>query len=300
MKFLFILLLFSSLFYLGSFWYLRYRLQFNLHTHHNNSKWEKTENFSPTTEFVTTSDNKKIAYWYVPASEPKAVVILVHGYSNPGGKTAMIDQVEYLQKAGYSTALLDLRGYGESEGNRISLGVHEWKDIEAVYDHLRSLPENKDKKIGFLGVSMGAVSSIITAGQTGKGDFVIASVPYSNFDSLFSVQLRHENLTPTIFLPIMKQAAKTEISQDYQEFTAAKNIAKISAKTGSEVPILLMAATQDDVVNGADAKTLYDLANQPKEYWEIESRHDIHYFHPTEFEEQVLQFLEKYVAGDDK
>ena len=262
-------------------------LQFNVSTHHADAILTFTPESKPKTYFVTTRDNKKIAYWYFPVEKSRGVVILVHGYGNPGGKSAVFGQVEYLQKAGYSTALLDLRSYGESEGQQISMGVHEWKDLEAVYDQMKLLPENNNKKIGFLGISMGAVSSIIEVGQTGKGDFIIASVPYANFDSLFSAQLTREGVSPTLFLPLMKQLAYTEFGTEYQKFTAENYITRV------HVPILIIRALHDDVVKSEDAQVLYEAAAQPKTYAEIESRHDIFYFHPDEFKEVVLDFLQK-------
>lgn len=266
----------------------------NLHAHHDNLVLKNTSNFYPTTQFATTRDNKKIAYWYFPAQKSKGVVILAHGYGNPGGKSVMIGHAKYLEEAGYSTALVDLRAYGESEGDQITLGVHEWKDLEAVYDKMKALPENSGKKIGYLGVSMGAVSSIIAQAETGKGDFVIASVPYASFNTLFASQLQKKGLEPRIFLPFMQQVAYMELDREYQQFTAANHIQKITA------PILLMGATNDDVVNGKDAEKIFDLANEPKEYWEVESRHDIFYFHPEEFKEKVLSFLAKYGESNNE
>ncbi|OGE31797.1 hypothetical protein A2631_01545 [Candidatus Daviesbacteria bacterium RIFCSPHIGHO2_01_FULL_44_29] len=272
----------------GLFLYTWYRLHVKLNLHSENSKRSLPTGWETKTQFVLNTDNQKIAYWYFPNDKLKAVVILVHGYSVPGGKSQMLGHAEYLQEAGYSTVLLDLRSFGESEGKKITLGVNEWKDVEAVFDCIKSLPENKDKKIGFLGVSMGAVTSILATGKTGKGDFVIASVPYANFQSMFYSQIKAAGLPSTIFYPFMKASALVELGKDYEKFTPLAVIKNI------KTPILLISAQQDQDVNSQDAKVLYGLANQPKEYWEIDSHHDIFDEHPQEFKDKVLSFLQKY------
>lgn len=240
------------------------------------------------TEFVTNKDGQGIAYWYFKVSNPKAVVILIHGYNNPGGKVHMLGHAKYLFEAGYSTVLLDLRAFGESGGNKISLGVNEWKDVSAVYDVISKLPENKNIKIGLFGVSMGAVTAINTAGMTGKGDFIIASVPYADFRSMFNSQIKYAGLPPLIFYPFMRLSALIEMGSDYEKITPKEFISKI------EVPIFLIEGKQDVELNAQDTKYLFDKANEPKELWIADCGHDVFARFPEEFKQKVLVFLQKY------
>jgi pimeloyl-ACP methyl ester carboxylesterase len=68
--------------------------------------------------YINASDGIKLAYYYVPASQPAAVLIFIHGggaYSESG--------YQYLAKGlsgkyNVSVYLLDLRGHGNSEGPR--------------------------------------------------------------------------------------------------------------------------------------------------------------------------------------
>jgi dipeptidyl aminopeptidase/acylaminoacyl peptidase len=273
---------------LALFLYSWYILHIKVNLHSENSTINLPTGWVAKTQFVTNSDTQKIAFWYFPVERSKAVVILVHGYSIPGGKPQMIGHAQYLHDAGYSTVLVDLRSFGESEGDKITLGMNEWKDLEAVFDHIQSLPENKEQKIGFLGISMGAATSLVTAGETNKGDFVIASVPYADFTSLFRSQIAAVGFSPTIFYPFMKGAARIELGENYEHFTPSRLIKNI------QVPVLLISAKEDEVLNSEDARTLYDLANAPKEYWEVDSHHDIFYEHPQEFKQKVLEFLQTY------
>jgi alpha-beta hydrolase superfamily lysophospholipase len=282
------LLVILLLIILGLFLYTLYRLHEQLNFHSPAAKVDLPEGWDFQTQFVITVDHQKIAYWYFPVENSKGVVILIHGYSNPGGKTQMMSHARYLHDAGYSTVVLDLRAFGESDGNKITLGVNEWKDVDAVFDAIKALPENKDKKVGLLGISMGASTALVHAGITHKPDFVIASVPYADFDSLFHFQIQHAGFPSQLIYPFMQLSAILELGKDYAQFTPKTVIKDI------HVPVLLISAKQDDTVNSKDAVELYSLANQPKELWEIDSPHDIFDSHPEEFKTRVLEFLGKY------
>lgn len=228
-----------------------------------------------------TEDDVFLKGWYIPVKHAKAVVIAVHGYVDT--KATIVDHTKYLHDGGYTTFFIDLRS--DKKNIKYTLGVHESKDIEAAYEYMKSLSENKNKKIGFFSGSMGAATSIVAAGKSGKGDFVIASVPYANFKRLFAQQLRNEKL-PLFLLPFLRLAALLEFGLHYHKFAPSNYIARIKK------PVFLMSAKYDEVVNGEDAKYLFDLANNPKHFWQADTRHRIFDEIPKEFEKRVLSFLD--------
>lgn len=233
-----------------------------------------------------TSDGEIISAWYMPVINSKAVIILIHGLTDKnGGKALMLPHSDYLTKNGYSVFLLDLRSTGESSGSKVYLGTKEWQDAEASFNFLKTLPENKDKKIGFFGISMGAATAIITAGKTQRGDFVIASVPYASFNKLLSFQLAKEHLFLPLFLPLTKISAVIELGSFYSDFDPEKLISKIKK------PVLIIAAKNDGDVDYKDAGYLFSLANKPKYFWSAETTHDVYNEKPEEFRKHVLDFL---------
>ena len=124
MKELFLLVLSGCVLIVGSlFFYTWYRLHEKLHLHAVGEQRNLPQGWKAETQFVTNKDNQNIAFWYFPVGNPKAVVLLIPGYDNPGGKAQMLGHAEYLHEAGYSTVLIDLRSFGESDGNKINLGV---------------------------------------------------------------------------------------------------------------------------------------------------------------------------------
>ncbi len=171
--------------------------------------------------------------------------------------------------------MMDLRSVGDSDGNKMDLGIKEWQEIEEAYDYLKAQPENKGKKIGFYGISMGGSTAIITAGHTGKGDFVVAAVPFSSHDSQFVFELEKEGLPVPLALPLLQLTAMVEF--------------------GIDVPIMIITARKDRDVSPNEGKILFDLANKPKNLWEADTEHDVFDEKPDEFKEKVLLFLESVI-----
>lgn len=260
------------------------KIQLNIHSSPDRLDLDLVKN-APV-QYFESSNHQKLAYWYFPVKNSKAVVILVHGFANPGGKAQMAAHIDYLKKAGYTTIIPDLRSFADSEGRKIYLGTREWQDLVDTYNLVKSFPETKDQKIGYLGVSMGATASITALSQSQKGDFLIASVPFKSPYSLAeyrSKDYKYQNLLK----PFIKLALLTELGFDYQKYTAQNNISNI------RVPMLIFQATKDTHVNNQDAKELFDLATAKKDFWSAPASHDIHYELPTDFQQHVLSFLAK-------
>lgn len=286
-----IIIILPILFILGVFIYTWYEFHSALRLHTSLKNPTLSKGLKSIKKILTTSDGIKISSWYMPVKNPKAVIILVHGYREINAdKARMLAHADYLKKSGYSTLLIDLRSFGESEGNKITLGVQEWRDVEAAYDYVKTLPENKNKKIGFYGKSMGGVASIIAKGLSGKGDFVIALTPYASFKSLFNFQLKQKGYYSPIFLPFLRLAGLIELGYNYEQYTPINLIKKV------DVPIFIAAAKYDEMIPKNDSRYLFDNANKPKEFWQVATNHyEIFRDNPTVFQKKILNFLSKHI-----
>lgn len=269
------------------FLYVRHRFRSSLLLHVSpNTELKKKYPLPVQNVSFTTSDGVPIAAWYLQVEKPKAVVILLHGYvTENGGKALMLPHAQYLFEAGYSTLIPDLRSVGDTPGTMVTLGVKEWKDAEAAYDYATSLPENNGIPVGYLGVSMGGNVAIIASGQTGKGDFVIASVPYASYRSAFSFQIKKDGLYEPVFLPILEYIAGMEFGRDYGLYTPEAVIQNIRK------PVLIITAERDGDVDKKDGVLLFQKANEPKEHWHADTAHDVFDEQPEEFKTRVLNFL---------
>ena len=131
--------------------------------------------------YLTTEDGYDVWCSEIEVENPKGVIIYLTGIDQPS-ITYFYGHASWMQKEGYASILLEVRGHGESEGNRICLGYEEYKDVQAVVDYIKHNEEYKDIPIIIQGVSMGGAIAINSFGQIPDIDVLIAMSPYSSFE----------------------------------------------------------------------------------------------------------------------
>ena len=105
--------------------------------------------------------NTGIFYEYWLAEQPKAVVVVSHGYSEHSGRYRHV--IDALVKANYNVWALDHRGHGRSEGNRAA--PDDFEDFVAdLAQFIRMVRQHSGKlDIFLLGHSMGGLISALYA-----------------------------------------------------------------------------------------------------------------------------------------
>ena len=105
-----------------------------------------------------TVDGLWLAGWYIPPSQGKAVIILLHTYY--ADRRQVLPVARMLSAQGYGILMYDQRASGESQGDSRSLGWRDIPDLGAATEWLASRAASP--AIGVYGCSMGA--SIALAG----------------------------------------------------------------------------------------------------------------------------------------
>ncbi len=111
---------------------------------------------------MVTEDGVRLkGTYYRPAATNAPGVVLLHMLGRKRGDWDVF--ARQLQEAGFGVLAIDLRGHGESEGQR------EWrkmtKDAAIAVDFIRSRPEINPDRIAILGASIGANIAINYAAQ---------------------------------------------------------------------------------------------------------------------------------------
>jgi alpha-beta hydrolase superfamily lysophospholipase len=234
---------------------------------------------------VVTADGLKLEALHIPVKDSKAIIVIVHGASDDGGKTVMLPYAKFLNEAGYSTITFALRNYAGGEGDKTTFGVKEWQDVSAAYDLAEQLEPNKP--IGLLGSSMGAASLLTAMGKKGIGDFAVAGVPYTTFGAGASWDTQNKMGIPQWFSrPFIEFAAFAELGPEYFENQPLHVIKKI------DVPVLLISAKNDKKVNPQDSYELQKLGGINFSVWQSEiAAHDLLNTDGKAYKEEVLKFI---------
>jgi pimeloyl-ACP methyl ester carboxylesterase len=178
----------------------------------------------------------------------------------------MLEIAGELARHGYNILMFDMRGHGESEGDHISAGFLERKDLLGAIDYAK---QKGASSIGILGFSMGGATALLTAAESTDIKAVIADSTYADLEEIINYQFSQRSNLPSFFIPAILFMNRVLYGID---FTAVKPVEAI--KTAS-CPVLIIVGGQDDTVTVEQAQRLKDASSNPESrIWIVpEARH---------------------------
>ncbi len=242
-----------------------------------------------------TPDGLTLRGWFVRAGADAPVILLGHGY--PGTREYMIPYAAMLYQAGYSALLFDWRAMGESQGERVTFGLHETDDLRGAINYLEARADLAHPRIGALGVSMGAGVMLIGAAQEHRIAAVVCDSTYPYLEPMFhewdSVGLRfwpyHLPLAPVGYA-----TANAMLDGKLARLNPIDYAAQISPNA-----LLLIAAQHDHnpLTPVEGAWQIYTAARAPKQIWVApEGDHAVVLpNNPDAYRQVVVRFFDQYL-----
>lgn len=182
-------------------------------------------------------------------------IIAVHGYDSEW--RGMIRYVKEFLKAGYSVFLPDMRGFGLSDDRKTTMGHLEKSDLVDWINKL--IIEQHAKKIVLFGVSMGAATVMLTAGEKLPMNVkaVIEDCGYSSVREEFEYNIMHTaHLPPYPILWISDLL--TRVNDGWSFLNDADCV---SAVKRSKIPICFIHGESDTFVPFRMIDKLYSACN---------------------------------------
>lgn len=229
---------------------------------------------------INENDNKTHHNW----------AVVVHGYTSKAED--MTGAVRSFHGHGFHVLAPDLRGHGQSEGRYAGMGWPDRLDIIRWIDYI--LLQNADAQIVLYGVSMGAATVMMTAGEAlpAAVKAVIEDCGYTSAVDEFTLQLKNMFKLPAF--PILHAAgAVTRLRAGYRlrDASAIKQLAKCT------VPVMFIHGGKDTFVPFSMLDVLYDACPTPKEKLVIENAGHFRSSHeePERYWTAVFDFLARYI-----
>lgn len=243
---------------------------------------------------VTTADGLRLVGWYVPSLNG-AVIIAQHGYW--GDRGDMVVTAKLLQNHGYGVLVSTVRAHDRSEGELITLGKEEMKDLEAWYRYLLEQDDVDPAKIGILGESLGGALAIKYAAQNPNIKAVVVHSTFADFDEVLEREVeRTAGLPPFPIVPMLIFWAERDADIETSEIDPMAWIKEISPR-----PVFILHGGRDIHLSPDTGARLYQAAGEPKELWyEEEAVHHGFDEEPfvAEFERRVVGFFDRYLLGE--
>jgi len=244
--------------------------------------------FEPVT--ITTFDGKKLYGRYYHVADGAPLQIQFHGYKS----SAVLDFCGgslYAGKIGHNALVVDQRSHGRSEGNAITFGVLERKDVLCWIDYARSR-FGENVSIILAGLSMGAATVLMSTElplpANVKG--VIADCPYSAPDKIIkTVCQRDMHLPANLLYPFIKLGARLFAGFDLEASQA------VEAVKHTPVPVLLIHGDGDRFVPCDMSREIHNANPDMITLVVIpEAGHGLCYMtEPAIYENAMVKFIEK-------
>jgi pimeloyl-ACP methyl ester carboxylesterase len=225
------------------------------------------------------------------------LVILHHGIT--WNWMAALKYAAFLHEAGYSVALFDARGHGDSGGKGTSFGIFESRDLAAVADWARAcLPS--DAGLSAFGVSLGAASVLEYAPLEPGLVAVVADCSFSSADRELDYHLAR--LFVPAFLRRPVRFAVDFLCRKLDGFSLRQASPERAAlKTGAA--ILFIHGLGDDYVPTAMSEAMAEARRErrPEAMTELflvpgAGHAKAHRADPEAYEAMVLSFLDRAYA----
>jgi len=240
---------------------------------------------------VRARDGLALAGWFIPAPGSQRAVLLVHGKDSCRScefDGRFVEFAGQLQEAGFNILMIDLRGHGQSQNSRFTLGAHERWDVLGAVDWLQ---QRGFSRIGALGVSLGAASTVEAAADPQGGEAIQALVLDSGFGDLWELLRIHfprESGLPNAFLPGSLLMGRLLLGVDMSAIRPVEDLPRINA------PVMLIFGAQDDTVPLSQFHAM--AATRPDaETWLVpDAGHArIYNAHPQEYVARVSRFFDR-------
>ena len=198
-----------------------------------------------------------------------------------------------LVRHGYGVLLLDMRGYGLSEGDANAFGWGAAADVEAAVAFLQRRPDVRDGRIGGLGLSVGGEQML----EAAAGDPGLRAV-VSEGAGERSVR---ETLLygPAAFLSIPMALTQSTALAVLTGTAPPPQLKELTARIAPRAVLLIYARHGQ---GGEDLDPQYfSAAGEPKSLWEVSSGGHTGGIRaqPAEYERRVIGFFDRTLLPAD-
>jgi len=240
-----------------------------------------------------TADGLTLFGWFIPGSNG-ATIMIQHG--SPGGRQDGLYEAQFLNQAGYSVLLGSFRTHDECDGEIITFGFYEIKDVEAWHNYLLGRKDVDPDRIGLFGESMGGGTSILyTASHSGIQALGTGSA-FGLTDEVLQKFIEFETDLPPVVIPLLARMimfwAERIGDFDSQQLYTQNVIADVSP-----VPLMIIHGGKDDKIGPVIGRQLFEAAAEPRELVWIEEAGHVNFeeFQPELYKESLVGFFNEHL-----
>lgn len=242
---------------------------------------------------LESTDGVGLRAWWSPNGDAARAVVLVHGWNGNRADPHVPDTARIYRRAGYAVLAPDLRGHGESGGERRTLGYREVRDVRGALAWLEGRGFEPGEVV-LHGWSMGGATVVRAAPGTGVSA-VVEEAAYADLPLLLETQLPENSGLPGLFNPSTMLMAKTFLDFDAWAVRPEEDAAKLSREG---VPLLIIHSTTDGTTPFEHARML-KRAYPEADFWKLRGYEHVEAHAHPDYRERLEEFLDSVEDGKD-
>jgi uncharacterized protein len=218
-------------------------------------------------EFPSRGQNYQVRAFFEPRDDTMPVLIVVHGYRGTRYDKHNREKAAAFTGLGYNVLALDLSDNGGStvDNGRISMGFSERWDVLGAFDYLLTRGFAADK-IGLVGESMGAATSLLAAAQEPRIRAVWEDSGYTDALKVVSEQAQNHGF-PSIIVPGGLIIGRLRTGDRINEAVPVDAAAQLAA---NKAVVQIIHCEKDETVephHGPDLYNAYKQAGVAVDFW---------------------------------
>jgi fermentation-respiration switch protein FrsA (DUF1100 family) len=227
--------------------------------------------------------------WYFPVQDSEPVIIMVHGAdgNRADPSIGMPEIARGLVEHGYNVLMFDLRGHGESEGNRMSAGYYERRDLLGAVEYIKG---RGLEHIGVLGFSVGAVTTLMAAAESEDIDAVVADSSFADLKDMMAPEFSKRTKFPELFLQPLLFMVKIMYGVDFNAIKPVDSVSGIAPR-----PIFFIHGELDETVPLEHAYRLHEASQNPEnQLWVASGAGHVRAYimYPEEYMNNITAFFD--------
>lgn len=197
---------------------------------------------------IPTENGRQLFGWLIPADQPAAVVVLLHGWGGNAGH--MLPLAPLFHDAGLHALLVDARNHGRSDGDSFSSMPRFAEDVGHAVDWIKQALAGQCRGIVLLGHSVGAGAVLLEASRRDDIAAVISIAAFAHPAGMMRRQLRKHGI-PSFLTGAVLKYIEWVIGYRYDD------IAPLHTVCHTGCPVLLVHGTRDTTVPVSDAQAIH-------------------------------------------
>ena len=234
---------------------------------------------------IRSTDGLELAGWWVPGSHPSRAVVLVSGLEGEKSDEHVLKSAPIYAGAGYGVLMIDLRAQGDSEGERITMGYEEVRDVRgAIYwlEQRGFAPSD----VVLHGFSMGG-ATVLRAAPGSRVAAVVEEGSYASLPLILRQRLPEVSGLPALFTPGMFIMGKLFLGIDPWAVQPEEDAQRLCEEG---VRLLIIHSKDDEEVPFEHGERIKKACPEAT-FWKIEGyEHAGAHAHPN-YRERLLTFL---------